>query len=71
MTHFLIISVWQITVAAAVIAGITVAALVDIVKSEFSGNNKIVWLLVVLLANFPGVILYFFIGRHQKVGVKD
>jgi membrane protein DedA with SNARE-associated domain len=45
----------------------TIIALIDIVRNEFSGNNKIVWLLVVLLGNFLGAILYFIIGRKQKL----
>ncbi len=45
----------------------TIIALIDILKSEFNGNNKIVWILVVLLMNFFGAILYFSIGREQKI----
>ncbi|MFI1770266.1 PLD nuclease N-terminal domain-containing protein [Thalassobellus citreus] len=45
----------------------TIIALVDILKSEFTENNKIVWLLVVLFTNFFGAILYFLIGREQKI----
>ncbi len=58
MTHFLMIGAWQFMLVAVVLLGITIVALVDILKSEFSGNNKIVWVLVVLLANFFGAILY-------------
>jgi len=45
----------------------TIIALIDILKSEFSGNNKIVWTLVVLFLNLFGALLYFAIGRNQKV----
>lgn len=45
----------------------TLIALIDILKSKFEGNNKIVWVLVVLFLNFIGAILYFTIGRNQKV----
>ncbi len=42
-------------------------ALVDILKSEFQDeNNKIIWVVVVLLLPLLGAILYFFIGRKQK-----
>ena len=44
-----------------------VVALVDIIKSEFMGNNKVIWLLVVLLLPLLGAILYFLIGKKQKV----
>lgn len=42
-------------------------ALIDILKSEFEGNDKIVWLLVVIFLNFLGALLYYFIGRKQKL----
>lgn len=42
-------------------------ALIDILRSNFEGNNKIIWLLVVLLANFLGAILYFIMGQKQKL----
>ena len=49
----------------------TIIALIDIVRNEFSGNNKIVWLLVVLLGNFLGALLYFIIGRKQKLSATN
>ena len=46
-----------------------VATIVDIVKNEFTEkNNKIIWLILVLCLAPLGVVLYFFIGRYQKVG---
>ncbi len=42
-------------------------ALIDILKSEFTGNNKIIWLLLVIFIPLLGVILYYFIGRDQKI----
>ena len=45
----------------------TIIAFIDIVSNEFTGNNKIVWLLVVLFGNFLGAVLYFIIGRKQKL----
>ncbi len=44
-----------------------VIALIDIVKSDFEGNNKIVWVLVVCFFNILGCILYFIIGKNQKI----
>ena len=41
-------------------------ALIDIVRSEFKGNDKLVWILVVLFFNIIGSVLYFLIGRQQK-----
>ena len=73
MNSFLFIGVFQLIIILVVLLlGIlpTIIALVDILKSEFTGNNKIVWVLVVLFANFFGAILYFLIGREQKITVK-
>lgn len=42
-------------------------AITDIVRSEFTGNNKLIWTLVVIFFNFFGVLLYFLIGRKQKI----
>jgi Phospholipase_D-nuclease N-terminal len=45
--------------------------LIDILKSEFTGSNKIVWLLAVILLPLLGAVLYWFIGREQKVGDEE
>ncbi|MCX7793537.1 MAG: PLD nuclease N-terminal domain-containing protein [Thermodesulfovibrionales bacterium] len=42
-------------------------ALIDILKSEFTGYNKIIWILVVLFIPLVGAVLYFIIGRKQKL----
>ncbi len=42
-------------------------ALVDILKSEFKdANNKIIWLVVVLVLPLIGAIIYLAVGRKQK-----
>ncbi len=70
MNYFLTIGPLQIIIILiTVFLGIipTIIALIDILKNEFSGNNKIVWILVVLLGNLLGALLYFIIGRKQKL----
>jgi hypothetical protein len=42
-------------------------ALVDILKNEFTGSNKLIWLLAVVMVPLLGMILYWFIGREQKI----
>ena len=42
-------------------------SLIDILKSNFEGSGKIVWLLVVFFLSLLGSILYLFIGRKQKI----
>lgn len=44
-----------------------VIALVDIIKSKFDGNLQIVWVIVVVCFNIIGAILYFIIGRSQRL----
>jgi Phospholipase_D-nuclease N-terminal len=46
-------------------------ALIDILKSEFAGSNKIAWLLVVILVPFIGMVFYWSFGREQKTGGKE
>ena len=73
MIYLGMIGAWQLILILVVLfLGIlpTIIALVDILKSEFKGNNKIVWILVVLFTNFFGAILYFLIGREQKIKIQ-
>lgn len=44
-----------------------ILCLIDILKNEFTGYNKIIWLLVVFFFNIIGVLLYLFIGTKQKI----
>jgi hypothetical protein len=44
-------------------------ALIDILRSEFEGNNKLIWVLVVIFAIIIGAILYFLIGLKQKKNI--
>ena len=70
MNHYLMIGPWQIILILSIVfLGViaTIMALIDIVRNEFSGNNKIVWLLVVLFGYTLGALLYFIFGRKQKI----
>ena len=42
-------------------------ALVDVLKNDFKNNNKLIWLLTVILIPVIGVVLYVLIGRFQKI----
>lgn len=45
-----------------------IAALVDIIKSDFKdSNNKIIWILIVILVPIIGSILYFLMAKNQKI----
>ena len=39
----------------------------SILKNRFEGNNKLIWTLVVLFTWIIGSLLYFLIGRKQKI----
>lgn len=50
------------------IMGFFIYVLIDILKSEFTNSiNKIIWLILVLVTGPLGIILYFFIGKKQKI----
>lgn len=47
---------------------IVVAALVDVIRNEFEpSHNKLIWVIVIILLPVLGSVLYFFVGRNQKV----
>ena len=37
-------------------------------KEPSEGNDKIVWLLVILLTSWIGALIYFFVRRPQRIG---
>jgi hypothetical protein len=65
------IGIWELIVVLIVICILTVpfsiVAIIDILRSNFRGNDKIVWLLVVIFLSIPGIILYRVIGKKQKI----
>jgi phospholipase D-like protein len=44
-----------------------IIALVDILRSEFRGNDKVIWVIVVIFFPFLGSILYFIFGSSRKI----
>jgi len=44
-----------------------IVALLDILRSDFTGHNKLVWLLAVAFFPLVGSLAYFVFGRKQKV----
>lgn len=49
-------------------AVLPLVALVDILTSRFEPMNKLIWVIVVVFTNLLGALLYFSIGRKQKIG---
>ncbi|MEE4215808.1 MAG: PLDc N-terminal domain-containing protein [Bacteroidales bacterium] len=42
-------------------------ALIDILTHEFTGSNKIIWVIIVIFFPLMGAVLYFLIGQRQKI----
>ena len=52
--------------------GLLVFALVDVIKRKrVRGDNKIVWILVIVLVNLIGPIIYLAIGRKEDLFDSD
>ena len=64
--HQLII-ILTVLIFAFIFLGLTLIALVDILRNEFTGNNKIIWVLVLLFLEPINAILYYIIRYHQKI----
>ncbi|RLD23288.1 MAG: hypothetical protein DRI70_09605 [Bacteroidetes bacterium] len=46
---------------------IPLLALLSVLTSQFQGNEKIIWVLIILFLPFLGSLLYFLIGRDKRV----
>jgi hypothetical protein len=44
-----------------------IVQIVDCLKSDFSGYNKIIWILVLIFLGPLGAIIYSFVGKDQKI----
>jgi hypothetical protein len=45
--------------------------LIDALRYEFSGQNKVIWILSIIFLNLLGSILYVIIGRKQRINVPE
>ncbi len=62
--------IWQILILIiiAVLAIAPIVAIIDITKGRFKGaNDRLIWILVVLFLNPLGTLLYFLMGKDQKI----
>ncbi len=58
--------IWSVIVLSSLI--LYVIALTDLVKSDFAGgNDKLIWVLLVLFLPVFGCLLYINIGRKNKI----
>ncbi len=56
---------WQALILLSI--ALWIYCLIDILKNKFAQNDKIIWVLVVILIPFIGSILYLFIGKNKKL----
>ena len=42
-------------------------ALISVLMNEFQGNDKIMWVLIIIFLPFLGSLLYFLIGRNRRI----
>ncbi len=49
------------------IALFPLVALIDVLTSRFEGNDKIVWVVMIIFLPFLGAFLYFLIGRDRRL----
>lgn len=70
MIYLGFIGLFQILIglfALAIFTILPIIALIDILRNEFTGSNKLIWVLVTIFLPFLGPLLYFSIGRNQKI----
>jgi hypothetical protein len=42
-------------------------ALISVLMNDFRGNDKIIWVLIIIFLPFLGSLLYFLIGRDRRI----
>ncbi|WP_411768666.1 PLDc N-terminal domain-containing protein [Winogradskyella sp. A3E31] len=55
------------TIFGLLILAFPLIALISILKNNFRGNEKFIWILVVLFLPVLGSLLYFIIGRSKRI----
>ena len=58
--------IWTIFTLA--IIGFWIISMADVLRHDFRGNHeKLIWILTVIFMPFLGTILYFIIGRNNRI----
>jgi hypothetical protein len=42
-------------------------ALISVLMNDFHGNEKIMWVVIIIILPFLGSLLYFLIGRDKRI----
>ncbi|MGB5648165.1 MAG: PLDc N-terminal domain-containing protein [Muriicola sp.] len=70
MTYHLAIGPWQVLIIILIstfLVLLPLISLIDIVRNDFKGNDKLLWALIVIFLNIIGSVLYFGIGRSNRI----
>lgn len=52
--------------------GLLIFALIDVIRRQrVKGNNKVIWILIIVLINVIGPIIYLAIGRKEDMVDSD
>ena len=46
---------------------IPLLALISVLMNEFRGNEKIMWVIIIIFLPFLGSLIYFLIGRDKRI----
>ena len=44
-------------------------ALISALMNDFPGNEKVIWVLIIIFLPFLGSVLYFLIGRSNRISM--
>ena len=48
-----------------IILVLDIIAILEVIKSQFTGGKKILWIILILLLPVIGLILYYLIGKKK------
>ncbi len=57
--------IWQLFILFLIV--LWIYCLIDVLRNRFSQNDKVIWLLTVILVPFIGSILYLILGRNKRL----
>jgi len=60
---------WQILIILIFLSvlGLWVKTLIEIIRSKFKDDSKTTWILILILAGLLGVLLYYVVGRKNRI----
>lgn len=59
--------IFLIVIASLLILLFPLFALISVISNDFHGNDKLIWVLVIIFFPFFGALMYFLIGRNRQI----